>query len=117
MSLDNTNCGSNANDNNNINSGINFSNNNFNNNHDLLLHEACATGDALKLEELGNSIRRGKIEVNAADEDWGDRTALHWAACKGNDMLWASIVNQSAKFCAWPQFSTLLLLSNRFSGK
>ena len=57
----------------------------FNNSHDLLLHETCALGDDGKLEELGSFIRGGKIDVNSRDEEWGDRTAMHWAALRGRE--------------------------------
>lgn len=57
----------------------------FNNSHDLLLHETCALGGDGKLEELGSFIRGGKIDVNSRDEEWGDRTAMHWAALRGRE--------------------------------
>ena len=59
----------------------------FNNSHDLLLHETCVVGDDMKLEELGSFIRGGKIDVNSKDEEWGDRTAMHWAALRGTTQL------------------------------
>jgi len=54
---------------------------------DLLVHEVCALGDTVKLEELGNFIRKRKIDVDLADEECGDRVALHWAASKGKTVL------------------------------
>lgn len=65
----------------------------FNSSHDLLLHETCAVGDDMKLEELGSFIRGGKIDVNSRDEEWGDRSAMHWAALRGTVM--ASVVRIS----------------------
>lgn len=56
-----------------------------NSSHELLLHETCSIGDDTKLEELGSFIRGGKIDVNSRDEDWGDRTAMHWASLRGTD--------------------------------
>lgn len=50
---------------------------------DLLLHEVCALGDTVKLEELGNFVRKRKIDVNLHDDECGNRVALHWAASKG----------------------------------
>ncbi|EDO44534.1 predicted protein [Nematostella vectensis] len=51
--------------------------------HELFLHEVCALGDAGKLEELGSFVRKSKLDVNIRDEDWKNKTALHWAAGKG----------------------------------
>ncbi|XP_032242307.1 ankyrin repeat domain-containing protein 66 isoform X1 [Nematostella vectensis] len=52
--------------------------------HELFLHEVCALGDAGKLEELGSFVRKSKLDVNIRDEDWKNKTALHWAAGKGH---------------------------------
>lgn len=51
---------------------------------DLLLHEVCALGDTVKLEELGNFVRKRKLDVNMRDDECGDRVAMHWAASRGN---------------------------------
>lgn len=56
---------------------------NINGFHDLFLHEICALGDTIKLEELGNFVRKRKIDVNVVDEECGNRVALHWSAAKG----------------------------------
>ena len=58
----------------------------FNTSHDLLLHETCAVGDDVKLEELGSFIRGGKMDVNSRDEEWGDRAAMHLAALRGRTL-------------------------------
>lgn len=68
----------------------------FNNSHDLLLHEACAVGDDMKLEELSGLIRGGKIDVSSRDEEWGERTAMHVAALRGTALLSAQLMNQIA---------------------
>jgi hypothetical protein len=59
---------------------MNISSNGF---HELLLHEICALGDTLKLEELGNFVLKRKIDVNVVDEECGNRVALHWSSSKG----------------------------------
>ena len=46
----------------------------------LEMHEAAATGDSDSLEEY---LRSGKFDVNLKDEEWNNRTALHWACAKG----------------------------------
>lgn len=46
----------------------------------LEIHEAAATGDLDSLEEY---LRSGKFDANLKDEEWGDRTALHWACARG----------------------------------
>ncbi|KAK3612665.1 hypothetical protein CHS0354_042192 [Potamilus streckersoni] len=46
----------------------------------LEIHEAASTGDYDSLEEY---LRSGKFDVNLKDDEWGKRTALHWAAAKG----------------------------------
>ncbi|XP_028517437.1 ankyrin repeat domain-containing protein 66 isoform X2 [Exaiptasia diaphana] len=51
---------------------------------DLLLHEVCALGDTVKLEELGNFVKKRKLDVNLVDDECGNRVALHWAATKGH---------------------------------
>ena len=55
----------------------------FNNSYDLLLHETCALGDDAKLEELASLIISGKIDVDSRDEEWGERTSMHWSALRG----------------------------------
>ena len=46
----------------------------------LEIHEAASTGDYDSLEEY---LRSGKFDVNLKDEEWNNRTALHWACGKG----------------------------------
>ena len=50
---------------------------------ELVLHEAAANGDDKRIEELQVYLRRGKISVNQADVEWGNRTPLHCAAERG----------------------------------
>ncbi|XP_028406302.1 ankyrin repeat domain-containing protein 66-like [Dendronephthya gigantea] len=51
---------------------------------ELMLHEAAANGDDKRIEELQVYLKRGKISVNQADVEWGNRTPLHCAAERGN---------------------------------
>ncbi|XP_020556298.1 uncharacterized protein LOC101160136 isoform X1 [Oryzias latipes] len=44
------------------------------------LHQAAAAGDFKKVEELLTQQRCGP---NLRDADWGNKTALHWAAREG----------------------------------
>ncbi|XP_052774622.1 ankyrin repeat domain-containing protein 66-like isoform X2 [Mya arenaria] len=46
----------------------------------LEIHDAASTGDLDSLEEY---LRSGKFDVNLRDEEWSNRTALHWACAKG----------------------------------
>jgi len=46
----------------------------------LEIHDAASTGDYDSLEEY---LRSGKFDVNMKDEEWNNRTALHWACAKG----------------------------------
>lgn len=46
----------------------------------LEMHDAASTGDFDSLEEY---LKSGKIDVNFKDEEWNNRTALHWACAKG----------------------------------
>ncbi|XP_046859705.1 ankyrin repeat domain-containing protein 66-like [Xenia sp. Carnegie-2017] len=48
---------------------------------ELVLHEAAASGDYHELQSL---LLMGKIDVNHKDVEFGERTALHWAAAKGH---------------------------------
>ena len=48
---------------------------------ELVLHEAAASGNYHELESL---LMMGRIDVNFKDAEFGDRTALHWAAGRGN---------------------------------
>ena len=50
----------------------------------LEVHEAASTGDYDALEEFVSS---GKYDLNLADEDWGNKTALHWACQRGRLLL------------------------------
>ncbi|KXJ29490.1 ankyrin repeat domain-containing protein 66 isoform X1 [Exaiptasia diaphana] len=48
---------------------------------ELVLHEAASTGD---YQDLQTMLMLGHIDPNYMDEDFGDRTALHWASSKGH---------------------------------
>ncbi|XP_032242308.1 ankyrin repeat domain-containing protein 66 isoform X2 [Nematostella vectensis] len=48
---------------------------------ELVLHEAAATGSYQDLQPM---LMMGRIDPNFKDEDFGDRTALHWAASRGH---------------------------------
>ena len=47
---------------------------------ELVLHEAAVNGDYQQLESM---LMIHRIDVDYKDEDFGDRTALHWVASKG----------------------------------
>lgn len=47
---------------------------------ELVLHEACAIGDAEALEEY---LKTGKYDPNCTDEEWGGKAPLHWACIRG----------------------------------
>ena len=51
--------------------------------HDLMLHEAATAGDDFKLAFNINYVKRGRMNINFQDRDFGDRTALHCAAEEG----------------------------------
>ncbi|GFO05109.1 ankyrin repeat domain-containing protein 66 [Plakobranchus ocellatus] len=46
----------------------------------LEVHEAASTGDYDTLEEF---VKSGKYDINLGDDDWGNKTALHWSCQKG----------------------------------
>ncbi|XP_012941721.1 ankyrin repeat domain-containing protein 66 [Aplysia californica] len=46
----------------------------------LEIHEAASTGDYDSLEEF---VKSGKFDLNHGDEDWSNKTPLHWACQKG----------------------------------
>ncbi|XP_050401924.1 ankyrin repeat domain-containing protein 66 isoform X2 [Patella vulgata] len=46
----------------------------------LKLHDAAATGDRDAMEDL---LKSEKIDINLADEEYHNYTALHWACSKG----------------------------------
>ena len=50
---------------------------------ELMLHEAAANADDRKIEELQVYLKIGKILINQADVEWGNRTPLHCAAERG----------------------------------
>ena len=47
---------------------------------ELVLHEAAVNGEYQQLESM---LMIHRIDLDHKDEDFGDRTALHWAASKG----------------------------------
>ena len=44
------------------------------------VHEAAANGDSAQIETLMDT---GRYDANAKDNEWHDRTPMHWAAIKG----------------------------------
>ena len=44
------------------------------------VHEAAANGDSAQIDTLMNT---GRYDANAKDQEWHDRTPMHWAAIKG----------------------------------
>lgn len=44
------------------------------------LHQAVAAGDISSVKKI---LKKGLCDPNYKDIDWNDRTALHWAAIKG----------------------------------
>jgi len=48
---------------------------------ELVLHEAAVNGEWQTLESM---LMINRIDVDHKDEDFGDRTALHWAASRGH---------------------------------
>lgn len=50
----------------------------------LEIHDAASTGDYDSLEEY---LKSGKFDVNLKDEEWNNRTALHWACAKGTHTI------------------------------
>ena len=51
--------------------------------HDLMLHEAANAGDDFKLAFNMNYVKRGRMDINFKDQEFGNRTALHCAAEEG----------------------------------
>ncbi|XP_072045448.1 ankyrin repeat domain-containing protein 66-like [Amphiura filiformis] len=45
------------------------------------VHEAAANGDSTQIETLMNT---GRYDANAKDQEWHERTPMHWAALKGH---------------------------------
>ena len=54
------------------------------NTNELMLHETAATGDS---QELQSMLMIKRFDVDHKDEDFGNRTAIHWAASKGQTSL------------------------------
>lgn len=46
-----------------------------------VLHEAAASGDVDKLEDL---LKQSRTNKNEKDEDWDGRTPLFWAVIEGH---------------------------------
>ena len=59
---------------------------------ELVLHEAAANGEWQTLESM---LMIHRIDVDHKDEDFGDRTALHWAASRGEISLLFRLVSRS----------------------
>lgn len=73
---------------------------------ELVLHEAAANGEWQTLESM---LMIQRIDVDHKDEDFGDRTALHWAASKGKDCLFVSF---TINFCGYQVLFILFMADN-----
>uniref|UniRef100_A0A3B3IAC4 Ankyrin repeat domain 66 n=1 Tax=Oryzias latipes TaxID=8090 RepID=A0A3B3IAC4_ORYLA len=58
------------------------------------LHQAAAAGDFKKVEELLTQQRCGP---NLRDADWGNKTALHWAAREGHTETVRLLIQHGAR--------------------
>lgn len=68
---------------------------------ELMLHEAAANADDRKIEELQVYLKRGKILINQADVEWGNRTPLHCAAERGvfnSQVCWTTQSEEVVEF-------------------
>ena len=54
--------------------------------HDLMLHEAACAGDDFRLATNINYVKRGKMDINFKDDEYGDRTPLHCSAGEGKPL-------------------------------
>ena len=89
---------------------------------ELMLHEAAANGDDKKIEELQIYLKRGKMLINQADVEWGNRTPLHCAAergVRGINFVWATQPETPQSWCpklwilpAWCKFVSSMLASS-----
>ncbi|XP_056333410.1 ankyrin repeat domain-containing protein 66 [Danio aesculapii] len=60
------------------------------------LHQAAAAGDYDLVEEI---VRNNSCNPNQKDLDWNKKTALHWAASKGQTEMVRILVENGARAC------------------
>ena len=53
----------------------------------MVLHETVCSGDEKRLIQLMPLVKTRVYDINAPDEDWSSRTALHVAAFKGKKSI------------------------------
>ncbi|XP_074046274.1 ankyrin repeat domain-containing protein 66 [Macrotis lagotis] len=60
------------------------------------LHQAIAVGDYNQTVKM---LKKGIYNPNHKDEDWNDRTPLHWAAIKGHVEMTKLLISYGARPC------------------
>ncbi|XP_075057437.1 ankyrin repeat domain-containing protein 66 isoform X3 [Mixophyes fleayi] len=60
------------------------------------LHQAAALGD---YDLVSDILKKGLHDPNYKDIDWNDRTALHWAASKGQSDTVKLLIDYGARLC------------------
>ncbi|XP_006860591.1 PREDICTED: ankyrin repeat domain-containing protein 66, partial [Chrysochloris asiatica] len=60
------------------------------------LHQAVAAGDYNSVKKI---LKKGLCDPNYKDEDWNDRTPLHWAAIKGQLEVIHLLIEHGARPC------------------
>ncbi|KAM6961223.1 ankyrin repeat domain-containing protein 66 [Aplochiton taeniatus] len=60
------------------------------------LHQAAAAGDFDQVEEI---LKKNECNPNDRDIDWSYKTALHWAAFKGETETARLLIENGARLC------------------